>query len=443
MATRYEIVTERAGEGGYGRVDKARDTDLERHVAIKTLDPLFRAEPSPQDVERFRREAKSLARVSHPHIPAIYDVQFSEDSKEFKIIFEWVEGITLRDHLQDSGVLSLEEARQLFSRVCSALAHAHGMGIIHRDLKPSNVILTTDMLSCYLVDFGISLNQDDLSRVTDGSPVGTAGYMSPEQERGEELTTASDIFSLGILLYECLSGSRPTAGGYRSLSIHNESIPPSVDALIQEALREQPDRRPATATQFSARLAEALRPHANFTATLADGSLHEIQVGLNQMDPAGYAALPAGQRMLLITRMDDLVNVDEPKMRHAIATLLAELVRLGHETSLEQYAKVVRNTFEYGYEKQYGERWQGNGPARSALGSVALECDSEPHKIIASEVLSRLDAAQLENKPGWYFHDLRILLQNLLTNAACEDEIAEPVGKALTRVNEISHQQAD
>jgi serine/threonine protein kinase len=442
MTGRYEVIKAAAGEGGFGRIDRALDTELEREVAIKTLDPLFKTEPSPQDIERFRREAKALARLSHPHIPAIYDVQFDEDAKEFRIVFEWIEGETLREHLQARGLLTLEEARQLFSRVCSALSHAHSHGMIHRDVKPSNIILTPDMLSCYLVDFGISLRQDDLSRVTGSSPVGTPGYMSPEQERGDDLTSASDMFSLGILLYECLAGVRPTVGGYRALSIHNESIPPSIDALIQEALRDEPDRRPASAKEFGDRLTEALRPHANFTAILAEGSLHEIQLALNKMDSVSFAALPEGQRILLVTRLIDLINVDEPRMRNAVAALLAELVRLAHETKPRNYADIVKYTFEYGFEKQYAEAWHGNGPAREALKAASLICGRDAHELIANEVLGRLPGPALVDKPGWYFHDLRILLQNLLTNPACSDEKAEPLGKALSTVNEVSHQPA-
>lgn len=442
LVSRYEIVEAAHGEGGYGRIDRAIDTELEREVAIKTLDPIFKVEPSPKDIERFRREAKALARLSHPHIPAVYDVQFSEEAKEFKIVFEWIEGQSLREHLQDRGVLTLEEARQFLSRVCSALAHAHGHGIIHRDVKPSNIIFTLDMASCYLVDFGISLRQDDLSRITDGSPVGTPGYMSPEQERGDELTSATDLFSLGILLYECLAGARPTVGGYKPLSIHNESIPPSVDALIQEALREDPERRPTSAREFSDRLTQALRPHSNFTATLAEGSLHEIQLALNQMDSASFAALPEGQRVLVMTRLMDLVSVDEQRMRNAVAALLAEMVRLGHESKPDYYRQIVKHTFEYGYEKQYAEAWHGNGPAREALSAVALVCGSEAHSLIATEALEQVGRATLDTKPGWYFHDMRILLQNLLTNTACSDEQAEPLGKALSTVNEVSHQPA-
>jgi serine/threonine protein kinase len=125
MDSRYEIVEASAGEGGFGRVDRAFDTTLERPVAIKTLDPLFKTSPSNDDIERFRREAKSLAQLSHPSIPAIYDVQFSPGTNEFRIIFEWIEGNTLRHHLQDRGVMTLSEARELFSTMCSALDHAH------------------------------------------------------------------------------------------------------------------------------------------------------------------------------------------------------------------------------------------------------------------------------------------------------------------------------
>jgi serine/threonine-protein kinase len=438
VANRYEILESAAGQGGFGRVDRAVDRVLEREVAIKTLDPLFSVEPSPTHIERFHREAKALARLSHPNIPAIYDVQLSEETKEFRIVFEWIEGETLTKHLQDRGTLSLEEARQLFSRICSALAHAHDFGIVHRDVKPSNIILTQDLLSCYLVDFGIAVKEGDLS-LTSGSAVGTPGYMSPEQERGDDLTGASDIFSLGIVLYECLAGVRPTAGVYMPLSRANESIPPSIDALVQEALRAEPERRPGSANQFSLRLSEALQPHANFTAILAEGSLHEIQLGLTQMDAARFVALPAGQRVLLMTRLGDLIRVDEPRMRNAVAALLAELVRVAPEIQPDNYKTVVECAFEYGYEKQYGEAWHGSGPLRTELNAVSLGCRQESHSIIAEHLLAKFDTIDLTGHAGWYYHDLRVLLQNLLTNPRGADEHAEPIGRLLSDVNEVSH----
>lgn len=147
--------------------------------------------------------------------------------------------------------------------ICSALAHAHDRGLVHRDVKPSNIILAPKAASCYLVDFGIALKADDLS-ITGSTPIGTAGYMSPEQERGEDVTPASDVFSLGVVLYECLSGGRPPVGGYRPLALHNEAVPPGIDVLIQACLQDEVRLRPQTAQEFNDRLSRALRPHSTF-----------------------------------------------------------------------------------------------------------------------------------------------------------------------------------
>jgi serine/threonine-protein kinase len=439
MDNRYRIEHAFAGEGGYGRIDKAFDSVLERPVAIKTLDPLFKESPTAEDVERFHREAKSLAQLSHPNIPAIYDVQFSPDKSEFRIIFEWIEGRNLREHLMDQGVLSLHDARDYFIAICSTLTHAHSKGIIHRDIKPPNVILSARSRLCYLVDLGIALRKDDLSRLTRGTPIGTSGYMSPEQERGEEVSSASDVFSLGVLLYECLAGGRPTVGAYKSLGLHNESIPPAVDALILQALSEDALQRPSTAREFSERLTAALQPHASFSSTLADGSLYEIRLGLSQMTPTDFNALPPGQRVLLITRLVDLVRVDEPTLRPAAAALVTELVRLTHMANVETYRSIVGYAFEFGYDKQFGEKWHGNGPARTALNDVARMCGQQAHEIISDAALSRIADESLRERARWYFHDLRILLQMLLVNPACGEDHASTIGDALVKVNELSH----
>jgi serine/threonine protein kinase len=437
MAPRYEIVEESAGQGGYGRIDKAMDSALERPVAIKTLDPLFRAQPDRDDVERFRREAKALARLSHPNIPAIYDVEFNPDADEFRIIFEWIEGETLREQLQSQGVLSIEEARGYFVQVCSALAHAHENDLVHRDIKPANIIATTSG-ACYLVDFGIALRTDDLTRITQGSAPGTPGYMSPEQEHGGELTPASDVFSLAVVLYECLAGTRPAMGGYTSLTLHNESFPPAMDELVRKSLDTDPMQRPQTAREFIDRLTAALRPHASFTAVLADGSLHEIQIALGDMSPSDYASLPPGQRMLIATRVRDLTSVDEERLRRAVANLLAELVRLAHTEVKGPYEDIVRHAFIYGYEKKYGDTWIGNALIRTALNDVARTCESRAHGIISKGAIRLADADDPVIQ-GWYSHDLRILLQSLLINPNCDDDAATEIGSALEHVNEVSH----
>ncbi len=439
MAERYAIVQASAGQGGFGRIDKATDTTLDRPVAIKTLDPLFKAAPGPEDVERFHREAKALARLSHPNIPAIYDVQFEPEQDQFRIIFEWIEGQTLRQRLQDRGVLSLEEARIYVGQVCSALAHAHEQEMVHRDVKPANVIVAPAGNSCYLVDFGIALRTDDINRVTSGSAPGTPGYMSPEQERGEEITPASDVFSLGVVLYESLAGIRPAVGEYLSLQLHNESYPPGVDELVRQSLSVEPSQRPASARDFIDRFTSALRPHSNFTSVLADGSLHEIQLALGAMEPRDFAALPPGQRALVAIRLRDLATVDEERLRRAVAALLVELIRLAHAVPEFAYGTIVEYGIEYGYRKQYGDAWIGNGPARAALAEVALTSNKSAHDLIATGAIGLVEGAPAPSHRGWYFHDLRGLLQNLLINPECHEPAAQKLASALQHVNEVSH----
>lgn len=334
-------------------------------------------------------------------------------------------------------MLSLEEARIYFSLICSALGHAHQRGLVHRDVKPSNIILGAKATTCYLVDFGIALQANDLT-LTGSTPIGTAGYMSPEQERGEDVSPASDVFALGVVLYECLSGGRPPVGGYRPLAIHNEAIPPGVDQLIQSTLQAEARHRPQTAADFLDRLVLALRPHETSASTLDEGSLHEVKPALSQMTTSDFASLPLGQRVVIMTRLRDLVNVDKDTMRRAVAAFLAEVVRLSHTDGSTPYEEVVKNALVYGYEKRFGETWQGDAATRTALNEVALTCTEPTHIAVSSRVLELVADPGLADRAGWYFHDLRILLQKLLINPA-SGERAVSLGEALTRVNELSH----
>lgn len=439
---RYEVVRESAGEGGYGRIDQARDVELERCVAIKLLDPLFRDEPSATDKERFRREAKTVASLSHPNIPAVYDVEFPDPKSghpsAFKIIFEWIDGITVREWLTDRGAMTLDDVRKWFTNICSALDHAHSKGIVHRDIKPSNLIITHGYESCYLVDWGISLSPSDVCRLTSGSAIGSPGYMSPEQEKGEELHPQSDLFSLGVVLYECLSGERPAIGAYRPLNSINEGIPPAVDDLIRDCLRTR-ETRVQTAAEFSERLVRALRPTNSFPETLAQGALHEIQAALNEMTAEDFALLSEGQRVLIKSRLTDLVKTDMPTMKHAVASLLSVLVRVAQQTNSAYYGGILTNAFDYGYKKVYGDRWQGSPQLRSALNQAALEARTS-HRVFCTGLLAFIsDDVTFEDHDKWYYHDLRILLQNLLANTHCTDEHAGLLGEHLERVNELSH----
>ena len=443
MPERYEILEPIAGAGGFGRVSKAFDTALQRQVALKILDPIFKEKPGEQDIERFRREAQTLASLSYPTIPAIYDVRIDEAATDFKIIFEWIDGTTVRQWLTERGTVSLDEARRWFANICGALTHAHSKGVVHRDIKPSNLIITPDGSACYLVDFGLSLRKLDLERLTGSSPLGTPGYMSPEQERLDATDLTSDIYSLGIVLYECLAGTRPAVGSYRALNTFNEAIPPAIDDLVKQCLADDPKARPQSATTFLTMLSHALTPHVNFTETLAKGSLYEIELAIANMQPSDFTRLPKGQRVLLISRLRDLINVDSDNLRRATAQLLASLARVAHLQPGNEYQFIVEKALIFGYEQQY-DQWIGNNRVREALNDVAIECQATAHRIVSGGTVAFMKGTtNLASKPRWYFHDLRILLQNLLANPHCTDDDADALGKELENVNSLSHKWSE
>lgn len=216
----YEIVSP-LGAGGMGEVYRARDSRLDREVAIKVLPEAFSQDP--ERVARFQREAKVLASLNHPNIAAIYG--FEEVDGKRLLALELVEGLTLADRLRE-GALSIEDALSINRQIAEALEAAHERGIIHRDLKPANVKITPEG-AVKVLDFGLAkaMAEDERSQTMmansptitadytrPGVILGTAAYMSPEQARGRPLDRRTDIWSFGIVLYECLSGHRPFVG---------------------------------------------------------------------------------------------------------------------------------------------------------------------------------------------------------------------------------------
>jgi serine/threonine-protein kinase len=423
LPERFEIVTLHAGNGGFGKVDKAMDKELERFVAIKTLDPLFK-DIDVNDIDRFKKEAKTLARLSHPNIPAVYDVRFNPSEKDFKILYEWIEGTSLNKYLQDVGVVSLEKVKLWFGNICSALQHAHEYGIIHRDLKPGNIIITQNEDACYLVDFGIALLVKDILKIKGDSKLGTPGYMSPEQEKGGEIDGASDVFVLGILLYECLCGTKPAIGEYKPLNSFNEAIPPAVDELIKSCFAEKA-RRIKTPAEFYQRLISATRPHSNLTHILSQGALHEMFTALSEMDESSFEEVPGGQRMLILTRAKTLINQDEHRLRNPAAALLSELIRVGAKLPDKDYIFLAANGFKYGFDLEYSGSWIGNPAIREALAKVALNCSASTHKVITKSILDFYNKEKLAGKQRWYVHDLRVIAQNLMSNVSCGLEDGE------------------
>ena len=149
--TRYELIDESHGEGAFGKIQKRKDNILERIVAVKILKLFDDAEAR----ARFIQEAKTLAKLSHPNVPAIYDVDFLE--KEMRIYFEYIDGENLRKFVSEKRIPSMDQIRRWFAQIGSALSHAHGLGIVHRDIKPDNIIISPDHTTATVVDFGIGL----------------------------------------------------------------------------------------------------------------------------------------------------------------------------------------------------------------------------------------------------------------------------------------------
>ncbi|MGO9166361.1 MAG: serine/threonine-protein kinase, partial [Candidatus Sulfotelmatobacter sp.] len=253
---RFSFQTAIHGSGGFAKVIHGKDNALDRDVAVKVLSPLL-DQANESDRERFRREARTLAKMSHPNIPSIYDVDF-EDEK-FLIIFQFIEGTTLRQIISDTGAVPITQARVWFHQLASALDHAHKLGIIHRDVKPENIIITPNKESAYLVDFGIAISAEDGRKLTkSGYVVGTLGYMSPEQHAGEPVDERADVYSLGVTLYETLAGHPLAHGSYEPLSNSNETIPPAMDDLINACIDAKP-RRLESVKLFSSQLSGALQ----------------------------------------------------------------------------------------------------------------------------------------------------------------------------------------
>ena len=241
-----------------GVVYKARDTKLDREIAIKFLPPHMSSDP--EAVKRFVHEAKAASALNHSAIGVIYEIDETDDGQTF-IAMAYYEGGTLREKI-DSGSLTTEEAVTAASQIASGLARAHEKGIVHRDIKPQNILLTRDG-EAKIIDFGLAKLAGRTKLTRDGSTLGTAAYMSPEQARGEEVDHRSDIFSLGTILYEMLTGEPPFKGEHEAALlygiVHEEhqplsesgvEIPGPLHAIVNRTLEKDPDKRYQSALEF-------------------------------------------------------------------------------------------------------------------------------------------------------------------------------------------------
>ena len=258
-------IEEKLGEGGMGAVYKGVDTMLDREVAIKALRPELASQNSV--VERFRSEAVTLAKLNHANIATLYTMFRQGD--ELYMVLELVRGETLDNILQRRGALPAEEAVPVFSQVLDGIDHAHELGIVHRDIKPANMMLT-EKGTLKVLDFGIARLLGSARMTRAGNIIGTLEYMAPEQVRGQETDGRSDIYALGMMLYEVLTGRLPfqTENEFELMKLQaevipqppgeiNPSIPPAVEAAIMKAIAKDPNERFQTAGEFREFLLDA------------------------------------------------------------------------------------------------------------------------------------------------------------------------------------------
>ena len=322
ISERYEL-GERLGSGGMSSVYKATDRVLERTVAVKVL-----AEHLSDDekfVARFRREALAVAKLIHPNIVQVYDT--GVDAHRHYIVMEYVEGKSGAQLLQRKGAIGAGPTVDIGVQACAGLEYAHRQGIIHRDVKPGNLMViggpagnsvgATDEMSVKLADFGIA-RATEQTRITQvGSVVGTAAYLAPEQARGEEATPAADVYALGVVLYQLLTGRLPYEGGsLAEMAIRRENerpLPPtSYDGEIPEAL----------STAVLKALESDPRQRYSSARSLSDG----LRRGIAGMDPtvddeAGTTVGPAtsATRAMPRTSQDTPVVPAPPVRRQAPA----------------------------------------------------------------------------------------------------------------------------
>ena len=279
---RYEIL-ELLGQGGMSAVYKAYDPNLKREVAVKLIHPYLSTDP--EFVRRFEAEAAAVARLSHPNIVDVYD--FDHDGDVYFMVLEYLRGETLQQRLrrlnETDKRMGLEETIKICAQVCEAVDYAHQSGVIHRDLKPANVMITPEG-KAVLMDFGIVKMVGSQHHTATGTVLGTARYMSPEQVRGDAVDQRSDIYSLGVMLYEMLSGKPPfdAESAMTVMRMHLDepvpdirelvpSIPNTMLAILQRALAKFPDQRYQTAGDMATDLRAVLAAYPterNHTPTL-------------------------------------------------------------------------------------------------------------------------------------------------------------------------------
>ena len=266
ICNRYKIL-DHLGTGGMATVWLGYDTILDRQVAIKT----FKIDANDEDaVKRFNREAKAVTSLSHPNIVSIYDVE--NEGEFYYLILEYVKGMTLKDYMIKNPRIPIETIVHIAKQIASGLSHAHQNGIIHRDIKPQNILMN-DNLTCKITDFGIARAYGDTTLTQKNQMLGTVYYLSTEQARGNVATAQSDIYSLGILIFEMITGQIPFKGESAvaialkhlqeelpDIDKYRENVPQSVKNIVLKATMKNPNERYISSKELFEDLSTVLNP---------------------------------------------------------------------------------------------------------------------------------------------------------------------------------------
>lgn len=279
LADRYEIL-ELIGIGGMAYVYKARDKAEDRIVAVKILKDEFLA--NEEFIRRFRNESRAIALLSHPNIVKIYDVLFGEFVQ--MIVMEYIDGITLKEYIEHQKVIRWKEAVHFTVQILRALQHAHDKGIVHRDIKPQNIMLLQDG-TIKVMDFGIARFARTEPQTMTDKAIGSVHYISPEQARGERIDEKTDIYSVGVMLFEMLTGQLPFQGESPvSVALKqiqdvpkkprdiNPKIPEGLEYITLRAMQKDPANRYQSAAEMLRDLDTFKRnPEIKFSTEMLDG----------------------------------------------------------------------------------------------------------------------------------------------------------------------------
>lgn len=412
LAGRYEIL-QLLGQGGMGAVYKAYDKELERNIALKLIRPSLAQ--NPEILKRFKQELILARQVTHKNVIRIHDLGQTDDGIKF-ITMDFVEGRDLRSLSQERGKLEPREAAQIMLQICRALEAAHSAGVIHRDLKPQNIMLDPSS-RVYVMDFGIARSAYLPGMTQTGALIGTPEYMSPEQARGEKLTEQSDIFSLGVIFYELLTGKSPYHSDVPLATLWkrmqekatppievDSSVPQVLSDIVVKALEINPEKRFASAGEMSQSLELWLGPSAHSSTIFLE----------SPRTTAHWKWIIGGTAILIIVAVGSwwLKRPARPQPPHApVSVLVADFTNYTGDPIFDDTLEPMFNvalegaSFINAYNRGYARR-----EARQVLPNSSGKLDEQAARLVAvREGINAIVMGSLSSRNDGYRLSVEVL----------------------------------